>query len=168
MKFRSLFLVILTLSGVFFHSISAGAQDIKFESLGNQFTAFYEQADPFDSSKKNFLFFYKGDFVFKCQQISFGKRSTYDYDGFSFNADIALKIDDNEPFEGRGKYSTYQFGSDMVNDARMYSARITSDVVQQLKAGNTLQASGRFGGGGWSPFKVSLKGFTHAYNKVCN
>lgn len=151
---------------IFLCVFSLPASAIEFESLGNGFTAFYKQEDPFDANKKQYTFFTKQNFVFTCSNISFGKKDTHHFDSFSFNVNIALKIDKNEAVRQNGKFSTYQFGSDLVNDDRMYSTHITQHVIDQMKAGSMLNASGK-SFGGWEAYKVSLKGFTKAYNKVC-
>lgn len=150
---------------VFLFILPLSANAIEYEIIGNGFTAFYKQENPFDSTKKDYVFFTKRNFVFKCDQISFGKKDSYYFDSFSLNAKVALKIDNNEAVKKNGKYSTYQFSSDMVNDDRMYSTTITKEIIDQMKAGYNLNASGKFSG--WDSYKVSLKGFTKAYNIVC-
>ncbi|ELA7337573.1 hypothetical protein Q9X97_003721 [Vibrio parahaemolyticus] len=151
---------------VFLCLFSLPVSAIEFEPLGNGFTAFYKQDDPFDQSKKQYMFFTKRSFVFTCDEISFGIKDSHHFDSFSFNAEVALKVDNNDVLKQSGRYSTYQFGSDLVNDDRMYSSRLTTSVIRQMKAGNSLNASGK-ALSGWDAYKVSLKGFTKAYNAVC-
>jgi hypothetical protein len=152
---------------VLLYLLSLPVRAIEFESLGNGFSAFYEQDDPFDKSKKKYMFFYKSSFVFTCDEISFGTKDSHHFESFSFSAEVALKVDNNDVVKQPGQYSTYQFGSDLVNDDRMYSSRLTTSVITQMKAGNTLNASGK-AHSGWDDYKVNLKGFTKAYNAVCN
>jgi|TARA_B110000908_G_scaffold824_1_gene1030 hypothetical protein len=141
------------------------------ESIGNGFYGSYVQDDPFDTTKKRYTRVSKNGFDFNCKEISFRDRDGY-YDEFSFSADIALKIDSNEPFRRLGTYSTGMFGQKWVTDSRFFSVPLfeSRKLIQELKSGNTLIASGKWGtSGGWSdPKKLSLIGFTDAFNKLCN
>lgn len=161
-QFLSAIMLLLTLT-----SNVSNAAEFKSEKIASGFRAMYQQSDPFDTASKKYISFSKDDFVFNCKQISFGETGTYYHDSFSFPATVALKIDSNAAIQERGTYSTYQFGSDLINDDRMYSMRLTPEVIQQLKDGSTLQASGKFSSGGWTAFKLNLQGFTKAFNKVC-
>jgi hypothetical protein len=147
---------------------AAYANDLQFEQLEHGFVAMYTQADPFDGDSREYLYFRKNDFTFRCGAVSFERSNTrFSYDSFSFQATIALKVDSQSVHQLQGTYSTHSFGSDIVNDDRVYSADITPDVLNDLKHGHQLQAAGKFGGGGWDQYSLDLKGFNLAFSKVC-
>ena len=155
------------ITGMF--SYAASSSDLQFEQLGDDFIAMYKQADPFDDESRDYVFFKKDEFTFRCDAISFESSSrSASYDSFSFEATIALKIDSNPVHQLNGTYSTHSFGSDLVNDDRVYSADITPAIVSELSQGNQLQASGKFGDGGWKQHSLDLTGFASAYDKVCS
>ena len=149
------------------YSLIAFSSDGEYESLGNGFTGFYHQTDPFDATKKEFYMFNKGDFWFSCNEISFISDDDASFDSFSFKAVFAFQVDDKPSEELSGKYSTFLFGSDTVFDSRVYSTRMTQWFVSLLKEGNLVRAAGKFGGSGWTTKSLDLKGFTAAYDKAC-
>ena len=148
---------------------SAFSNDIQFEQLSDGYTAVYSQADPFDNSIREYIYFRKDNFTFNCDAISFEDPYNWiTYDSFSFPATVALKIDAGPKHELAGTYSTYLFGSDMVNDDRVYAADMTPNIVEELKRGDKLQASGKFGDSGWEAYTLDLSGFSAAYDEVCS
>ena len=143
------------------------SSEIEFEKFDGGFVAMYQQADPFDKSKKKYLQFSKGDFWFNCSEISFIARDDTSFDSFDFDAKVAIKVDEEPVEEQTGIYSSYLFGSDMVNDQRVYSTRMGPWLVSLFKNGDSLQAAGKWGTSGWTSKSIELKGFTATYDKVC-
>ena len=150
-----------------FYSLIAFSSDGGYESLGSGYTGFYQQADPFDTTKKEFYMFNKGDFWFSCNEISFISDDDASFDSFSFKAVFAFQVDDKPSEELSGKYSTFLFGSDTVFDSRVYSTRMTQWFVSLLKEGKLIKAAGKAGNGGWTTRSLDLKGFSATYDKVC-
>jgi hypothetical protein len=152
--------------GIF--TVAGSASNIQFEELSHGFYAMYEQADPFDSNARDYVYFKKDEFYFRCDAISFRDPSKWiTYDSFSLEATVALKVDSNSQHKLSGTYSTHTFGSDLVNDDRVYAAEITPKLIAELKQGDKLHASGKFGAGGWNQYSLNLKGFGEAYEKMC-
>ena len=166
-------LILLLITIIIFSLDVHSDNNTGYESIGNGFSARYVRDDPFDETKKRYTRMSKRDFYFNCEQISF-KTANVSYGEYSFSAQIALKIDENKPFRSQGKYSTGLFGIKWVSDSRYFSVSLSenSQIIQELKSGNTLVASGKWGDdddGGWSsPKKMSLIGFTDAFEKLCN
>lgn len=138
----------------------------QYENLGNGFRAMTTLADPF-SDQRRYLNFSKADFTFTCDSIDMQTADDMYYDGFSFNAQIALKVDNNNPINKAGKNSSYLNGSDLVTKSDYYSTQLTPDIIKQLKLGNKLVMAGKTSTGAWKRVNLNLKGFTKAYQKVC-
>lgn len=145
------------------HTVSA---DYQFENLGNGFRAMTKLADPF-SDQREFINFTKDNFTFNCQTVSLLVNDDLYYDGFSFSAKIALKVDNHQAIIQTGKNSSYLGGSDLITSSDYYSTKLTKQLVQQLKAGNELTMAGKTSTGSWKRAKLNLRGFSKAYNKVC-
>jgi hypothetical protein len=164
--------LILSLITIIIFSLDVHSDDnTGYESIGNGFSATYVRDDPFDETKKRYTRMSKRDFYFNCEQISF-KTTNGLYSEHSLSAEIALKIDENEPFRSQGKFSSGMFGKRWVTDSNYFTVWLSenSQIIQELKSGNTLVASGKWrDDGGWSsPKKMSLIGFTDAFEKLCN
>ena len=123
--------------------------------------------ESFDKSKIDIVQVSKADFTFRCNSINFDVGSEYSgFDSFSFTVGIQFNIDNNDPVKKKDRYSNYLNGSDMVNDDRVFSAKLKSSDIDQMKRGNKLVAAGNFSG--WTSKEVSLAGFTNAYELMCN
>lgn len=164
-------LILLLITIIIFSLDVHSDNNTGYESIGNGFSATYVRDDPFDETKKRYTMITKRDFYFNCEQISF-QTTNGSYSEHSFSASVALKIDENEPFRSQGKFSSGRFGKKWVSDSRWYSVSLSenSQIIQELKSGNTIVASGKWrDDGGWSsPKKMSLIGFTDAFEKLCN
>ena len=139
----------------------------KFQDIGNGWTAFTKQSDPFDSSKVKVIQVWKDSFIFRCNEINM-KASSYGFESISFNATLKYIVDNNSPINKKGRYSTYLGGSDLVTDDRYYSFKLNKSDLDSLKNGNTIKVAGKFSSSGWFSKSLNLKGFTKAYNKMCN
>lgn len=148
-------------------TFAAPSLALDFEKLHDDYVVFFEQTDPFDEDSKRYLFLVNHAFSFKCDEISFGKRETSNYMSFLYDADIAIKIDDNEVFNTKGTNSSSQFSSSIHGFSRMYSAEISPEIIEQMKTGNKIQASGK-ALVGWESFSMNLRGFSKAYSLMCD
>lgn len=137
------------------------------KNLSKGWRALGKRSDPFDKSKIDIVQVSKADFTFRCNSINFEVGDEYSgFDSFSFTVDIQFRIDNDDPVRKKGRYSTYLNGSDMVNDERVFSAKLKSSDIDQMKSGNKLVAAGNFSG--WTSKEVNLAGFTNAYELMCN
>ena len=155
---------------IFFITHQSHASDpYSFISLNNGWTAFAIQDDPFDTKKKKILHMSKGNFTFDCKHLNVENSSDYiSYDGFNFSADMKYKTDKYDPVNKKGSYSTYYNGSDMINNRRVFSFKLSQEDIQIFKVSNSLTVAARaLVNDGWSTYTVSLKGFTAAYDKMC-
>jgi hypothetical protein len=142
------------------------ADDLAFKTLGNGWNALVKQEDPFDSTKQSIIHIIKGEFTFDCRYLNFETGSEYSgYDSFNWPADIQFKVDTNAAVKRNGRYSTYLNGSDIVNDERTFSFKMTKGDIEAFKSGTTLKVSGKFSG--WSARQLNVSGFTSAYENMC-
>ena len=164
MKIVSCLLVMLVGSAI--NTVATADDSMKIRQMGNGWIGFAKQSDPFDTSKIEVFQISKGGFTFRCGELNMEVRS-YGFEGLSFSADIRYMIDDQEPVEKRGRFSTYLGGSDMIIDSRYYSFNLNSVDVDAMKAGNAMKVAGKYSSTGWQTKDVSLMGFTSAYNQMC-
>ena len=80
---------------------------------------------------------------------------------------MKYKTDKYDPVNKKGSYSTYYNGSDMINNRRVFSFKLSQEDIQIFKVSNSLTVAAKDLLGGWSNYTVSLKGFTAAYDKMC-
>jgi hypothetical protein len=124
------------------------------------------QVDPFDKTKIQIIQIYKGDFTFRCQEINMKVNST-GIDALSFDAEVKYIVDDKDPLDKSGKYSTYLGGSNIVTRMKFYSAKISNSEVDEIKKGQNLKMAGKFGSSGWATRELALDGFSEAYEAMC-
>jgi len=148
------------------NSVATADNSMKVRQMGNGWIGLAKQSDPFDTSKVEVFQISKGGFTFRCGELNM-EVSSYGFESLSFGADIKYMIEDQEPVEKTGRFSTYLGGSDMVTDSRYYSFKLNSVDVDAMKAGNAIKVAGKYSSTGWQTKGVSLIGFTSAYNQMC-
>lgn len=159
--------IVLGLFAVLSSHLVFAENGMGFEQLSGGWMALTQQDDPFDKSKNKIFQLHKGDFVFRCRDISF-KHYEHTYDSFAFGAKIKYVIDSKKPVDKSGWYSSYIGGSDMVNDDRYYSMSLYSEDKEALFRDKKLKMAGEFGSEGWTTRELALDGFQEAYNRMCN
>lgn len=164
MNFFNITLVVLALAGI--HEAAAD-DSMKIRQLDQGWIGLAKQTDPFDSSKSEVFQITKSAFTFRCGELNMEVNS-YGFESLSFGADLRYMVDDQEPAEKRGKFSTYLGGSDMVTDSRYFSFNLSATDVETMKAGNAMKVAGKYSSTGWQTKSLSLMGFTSAYNLMCN
>jgi hypothetical protein len=138
----------------------------KSGNLGNGWISLTKQSDPFDSSKVKAFQIMKNSFTFRCGELNMEVNS-YGFESLSFGADLKYVIDEQEPVDKQGRYSTYLGGSNMVTDSRYFSFRLNDEDIDAMKAGYTLKVAGKYSTTGWHTKTLNLVGFTAAYNQMC-
>lgn len=148
-------------------AISAAADSIRSVQLSDGWRGLARQVDPFDTSKIKLFQISNGNFRFRCYELNMQVNSSGSFYGFSGLADIRYIVDDQEPVERPGSYSTYLGGSDMITDSRYYSFELTRDDAEAMKSGAVMKVAGISSGMGWSTHELSLIGFASAYGQMC-
>lgn len=139
---------------------------LSFQDLEGGWKSMSQQSDPFDTSKVSIVQIFKGDFILQCGSMNM-KLKNSSYDSFSFSAKLKYVVDDNEPVDKSGTFSTYMEGSDMVTNHRYFFYKLNNKDIEQMKNGNIIKVAASFGSSGWMTKELSLIGFTNAYEKMC-
>jgi hypothetical protein len=163
---RPIFLMIV---GILFLTVSMHASaEIGRMSLERGWTAWTKKDDPFDESKKSIFEIFKNDFHISCTKLSFPEHLDFSYNSFSYIASVMIKSDNQSPQKRYARWSTDIGGSKRLTRDRWYSFVLTAKIIEELKKGNILKASGKTSSTGWSKTRtLNLLGFTNAYNKMC-
>jgi len=143
-----------------------GQSTLDHKDVSGGWKVITRQVDPFDKTKVQIVQIYKGDFIFRCQEINM-KVNSSGVDGFSFDAELKYIVDDKDALEKSGKYSTYLGGSKLVTQMKFYSAKIFNSEVEEIKRGQNLKMAGKFGSSGWTTRELALDGFAEAYDEMC-
>ncbi len=147
-------------------SCASVTAEIKSQDLGQGWRALVKQSDPFDTSRVDIIQITKGVFTFRCRELNM-EGPSYGYESLSFNAKLKYVVDDNQPVDKSGGYSTYLGGSDLVTDSRYYYFSLTDADISALKKGNSVKVAGMYSSEGWITKSLNLIGFTKAYDKMC-
>lgn len=146
---------------------NAQAQNtLNVKDLGKGWAGLTRQVDPFDKTKVQVIQIIKGNFTFRCREINVDV-STGRVDGFNFSADLKYIIDEQQPVDKTGRYSTYLGGSDMVTRSRYFSAILSNEELDAFRTGKVLKLAGKFGSVGWTTAELRLEGFAAAYDAMC-
>jgi hypothetical protein len=158
----SLVAVVLMLS----MNAAQSQNSIDFKDLSGGWIAMTRQADPFDKTKTKVIQIFKENFVFRCEEINMKINST-GFDGLSFPAELKYVIDEQEPVDKTGSFSTYLGGSKTVTRSRYYSTRLSNKEIDALKNAQNLKVAGKLSSSGWTTGELALNGFAAAYDEMC-
>lgn len=150
-----------------FISLGNAQAETMFQDLGNGWTAFTKQADPFDNSKVEVIHISKESFIFRCNELNMVAPS-YGFEGLSFNASLKYIVDTNSAVDKSGGFATYLGGSDLVTDSRYYHFKLSESDLNAFKKGNAVKVAGNHSNTGWITKSLSLRGFTKAYDTMCS
>ena len=128
--------------------------NITFKDLEGGWKAMAQQTDPFDTTKVSIVQIFKGDFVLQCGSLNMRAEKS-SYDSFSFPAKLKYVVDDHQPVDKSGTFSTYMQGSDMVTNSRYYSYKLNKHDISAMKNGDLIKVAGSFGSSGWMTKEVS-------------
>ena len=120
-----------------FISLGNAQAESKFQDLGNGWTAFTKQADPFDNSKVEVIQIRKESFIFRCNELNMVAPS-YGFESLSINASLKYIVDTNSAVDKSGGYATYLGGSDLVTDSRYYYFKLNQCSFLCIKRLNQI------------------------------
>lgn len=146
-------------------SITQAQSSLDVKDLGKGWVGLTQQVDPFDKTKVNVRQIIKEKFTFRCREINLEVRSG-SFNGLNFSADLKYIIDEQEPVDKKGRYSTYLGGSDIVTRSRYFSSKLSNEEIDDFKSGKILKLAGRRGTA-WITSELKLDGFTEAYDAMC-
>lgn len=143
--------------------------EIDSQFLTHGWMAWTKQSDPFDKSIVDVFSISKDGFSFSCRTLNMSVGSkAHRYKSYSFGAEIKYIIDENTPKDKSGKFSTGLNGSDRLSRSRYYSFKMKKNDINAMKAGNVMKVAGHIGSGDWTNRTINLKGFTSAYDLMCD
>lgn len=162
MKIKNL----IALITIFTTSSVTANPTLSFQDLEGGWRAMSQQTDPFDTTKTSIVQIFKGDFILQCGSMNMKlKNSTYD--SFSYPAKLKFVVDDNQPVDKNGTFSTYMEGSDLVTNHRYFFYKMNNNDVDQMKKGNLIKVAASLGSSGWMTKELSLIGFKNSYEQMC-
>ncbi len=139
---------------------------VDFKDLSGGWKAMTRQVDPFDRTKTKIIQIFKGNFIFRCEEINMSVSST-GFDGLSFPAELKYVIDEQEAIDKTGNFSTYLGGSKTITRSRYYSTRLSSKEIDALKNAQNIKMAGKYFSNGWTTGELGLEGFAPAYDEMC-
>lgn len=138
---------------------------VKYE---NGWWGFVKQVDPFDTSKVKTTQIWKGNFTFRCGELSVNiSHSDSDYDSYSYDRNIKYIVDEASTMNKTGTLSTYLGGSDLMTSSVYLSFKLSDEDIDMLKKGDVIKVAGETWGG-WVTDSLNLSGFNSTYSKMCN